>query len=86
MGEFNQTQGLETTEARASSSSPPTPRRTRQLKGEPPADDSPTNEAAKRFRKRQGTSAAVDIAEPELTINARPSATAGGIRVPADVT
>ena len=31
--EFNQTQGLETTEARASSSSPPTPRRTRQLEG-----------------------------------------------------
>ena len=90
LGEFSQTQGLETTEARASSSSPPTPRRTRQLKGtprrtrqlkwEPPADDPPTNVDAMRFRKRQGTSEATDIAEPELTISA------GGIRAPADIT
>ena len=75
-GEFNQTQGLETTEARASSSSPLTPRSTRQLKGEPPADEPPTKEGEMRFRKHQGTSSATDIAEPELTISAGPSVTA----------
>ena len=85
-GECNQTRGLETTEARASSSSPPTPRRTRQLKGEPPADDPPTHEAATRLCKCQGTSEAVDIANPELTISAGLSTTTGGIRAPVDIT
>ena len=38
------------------------------------------------LRKRQGTSSAADIGEPELIISARPSATAGGSRASADIT